>query len=136
MKELFLYSILLLLLALSPLTSSLDVKYSDQREKDRIIELPGQPPNVNFKQYSGYVTVDPKAGRSLFYWLMEASETPERKPLVLWLNGGPGCSSIAYGAWEEVGPFRVRTDGKTLSLSPYPWNKGMIIQNLDLHEYN
>nr|GEZ37980.1 serine carboxypeptidase-like 27 [Tanacetum cinerariifolium] len=88
-----------------------------QRYNDKIHSLPGQPTNVTFNQYSGYITVDKKQGRALFYWLVEASNGPaSSKPLVLWLNGGPGCSSIAYGAFEEVGPFRVGPDGKTLSL--------------------
>jgi carboxypeptidase C (cathepsin A) len=43
--------------------------------------------------------------------------------LVLWLNGGPGCSSVAYGAAEEIGPFRVGSDGKTLHSKLYAWNK-------------
>lgn len=104
-------------------------RHSIQQERDRIVKLPGQPPNVSFSQYSGYVTVDKIAGRALFYWFIEApaDKKPESKPLVLWLNGGPGCSSVAYGASEEVGPFRVRPDGKTLSLSPYAWNKGKCI---------
>ncbi|KAI7979908.1 Serine carboxypeptidase-like 27 [Camellia lanceoleosa] len=29
---------------------------------------------------------------------------------------------VAYGAAEEVGPFRIRPDGKTLYLNPYAWN--------------
>ncbi|XP_074366226.1 serine carboxypeptidase-like 27 [Apium graveolens] len=97
---------------------------SDQ-ENDRIIELPGQPTNVGFAQYSGYVTVNQKAGRALFYWLTEspAERNPESRPLVLWLNGGPGCSSVAYGAAEEIGPFHVQADGKNLYLNPYSWNK-------------
>ncbi|GKV34116.1 hypothetical protein SLEP1_g42531 [Rubroshorea leprosula] len=104
-----------------------------QQEKDRIIKLPGQPPKVNFSQYSGYVTVDKRAGRALFYWLIQVPERsrPTSKPLVLWLNGGPGCSSIAYGASEEVGPFRVRSDGKTLSLNPHAWNKEANLLFLD-----
>lgn len=117
---------LLLCLFVSPLATSADLKYPEQQERDKIIKLPGQPSNVKFSQYSGYVTVNKKPGRALFYWLVEASKKPESKPLVLWLNGGPGCSSIAYGASEEVGPFRVRPDGRTLSLSPYSWNKGML----------
>lgn len=56
------------------------------KEADKIIMLPGQP-KVDFAQYSGYVTVDHKAGRALFYYFSE-SEDPSRKPLVLWLNGG------------------------------------------------
>lgn len=91
---------------------------------DKITELPGQPKNVGFNQYSGYVTVNQQAGRALFYWLIESpvSRKPESRPLVLWLNGGPGCSSIAYGAAEEIGPFRIRPDGKTLYLNRYAWN--------------
>ncbi|XVE68942.1 hypothetical protein DITRI_Ditri09bG0110500 [Diplodiscus trichospermus] len=91
---------------------------------DKITELPGQPKNVGFNQYSGYVTVNEQAGRALFYWLIESplNRRPGTRPLVLWLNGGPGCSSVAYGAAEEIGPFRIRPDGKTLYLNPYAWN--------------
>lgn len=95
--------------------------------KDKVGYLPGQPQNVGFDQYSGYVTVNEKAGRALFYWLTEAPKDrkPESRPLVLWLNGGPGCSSVAYGAAEEIGPFRINSDGKSLYLNPYSWNKCM-----------
>lgn len=56
------------------------------KEADAILSLPGQP-QVNFSQYSGYVTVDPAAGRALFYYFAESEES-STKPLVLWLNGG------------------------------------------------
>ncbi|KAL9683578.1 hypothetical protein QQ045_015400 [Rhodiola kirilowii] len=95
----------------------------DQQRLDRVLSLPGQNFEVNFSHFSGYVTVDEAAGRNLFYWLIEAVEEPESKPLVLWLNGGPGCSSIAYGEAEEIGPFHIETDGKTLYLNPYAWNQ-------------
>ncbi|XP_043693484.1 serine carboxypeptidase-like 27 [Telopea speciosissima] len=98
-------------------------KDQDQ-ERDRITELPGQPANIQFSQYSGYVTVDKKAGRALFYWLVEApaNRLPESRPLVLWLNGGPGCSSVAYGFAEEIGPFRINSDSNTLISNLYSWN--------------
>uniref|UniRef100_A0A5B6ZE46 Carboxypeptidase n=1 Tax=Davidia involucrata TaxID=16924 RepID=A0A5B6ZE46_DAVIN len=94
------------------------------QERDRITKLPGQPTNVGFTQYSGYVTVNQQAGRALFYWLIESptSRQAESRPLLLWLNGGPGCSSVAYGAAEEIGPFHIRPDGKTLYINPYAWN--------------
>lgn len=56
------------------------------KDADKISSLPGQP-RVNFSQYSGYVKIDPKAGRALFYYFAEAERSSE-KPLVLWLNGG------------------------------------------------
>ncbi|KAF9592787.1 hypothetical protein IFM89_017357 [Coptis chinensis] len=93
------------------------------KENDRIEKLPGQPHNVDFAQYGGYVTVDEKAGRAFYYYFTEAEHSKESKPLLLWLNGGPGCSSLAYGAMQELGPFRVASDGKTLQQNPYAWNK-------------
>ncbi|KAK9283057.1 hypothetical protein L1049_011285 [Liquidambar formosana] len=91
------------------------------KEKDRIVSLPGQPP-VKFAQYGGYVTVDKSAGRALYYYFAEA-EKPKKLPLLLWLNGGPGCSSLGYGAMLELGPFRILSDGKTLFKNTYAWNK-------------
>ncbi|XP_077215005.1 serine carboxypeptidase II-2-like [Tasmannia lanceolata] len=103
--------------------SSVSSDPSAQQENDRVLKLPGLSLNVSFAHYSGYVTVNKESGRALFYWFFEAVEDPSTKPLVLWLNGGPGCSSIAYGEAEEVGPFHVKPDGKTLYLNPYSWNK-------------
>lgn len=37
---------------------------------------------------------------------------------------GPGCSSLGYGAFEELGPFRINSDGKTLYRNKYAWNEG------------
>ncbi|KAL3651665.1 hypothetical protein CASFOL_004667 [Castilleja foliolosa] len=93
------------------------------KENDQINSLPGQPKNITFNQYGGYVTVDQKVGRALYYYFAEAQNYAQASlPLVLWLNGGPGCSSL-YGAMQELGPFRVKSDGKTLFLNEYAWNK-------------
>ncbi|CAA0807557.1 Serine carboxypeptidase-like 40 [Striga hermonthica] len=99
------------------------------KEADKIKALPGQPP-VTFSQYSGHVTVDAEAGRALFYYFVEA-ENPTSKPLVLWLNGGPGCSSVGYGAFTELGPFRVNPDGKTLWHNKNSWNNVANVLFLD-----
>lgn len=96
----------------------------EDQKRDKISWLPGQPENVGFEQYSGYVTVNEHNGRALFYWLTETlmSRGPNSRPLVLWLNGGPGCSSISYGASEGIGPFHIKFDDKSLYLNPYAWN--------------
>ncbi|KAK3133553.1 hypothetical protein QOZ80_6AG0537980 [Eleusine coracana subsp. coracana] len=94
---------------------------SGSKEADRVSALPGQPPRVNFGQYAGYVTVDEGNGRELFYYFAESPYDAASKPLILWLNGGPGCSSLGYGAMEELGPFRVNPDGKTLSRNKHAW---------------
>ncbi|CBI35664.3 serine carboxypeptidase-like 45 [Vitis vinifera] len=87
---------------------------------DKILELPGQP-QVGFQQYSGYVAVDEKQQRALFYYFAEAETDPAIKPLVLWLNGGPGCSSLGVGAFSENGPFRP--SGELLVRNEYSWNR-------------
>ncbi|KAK8913841.1 Serine carboxypeptidase-like 45 [Platanthera zijinensis] len=87
---------------------------------DKISKLPGQP-NVTFEQFSGYITVDEKEKRHLFYYFVEAERDPSSKPLVLWLNGGPGCSSVGVGAFSENGPFRP--SGRVLLRNEHSWNK-------------
>ncbi|KNA24330.1 hypothetical protein SOVF_016840, partial [Spinacia oleracea] len=81
-------------------------------------------PIVGFKHYAGYVNVNVSHGRELFYWFFEAVDTPHQKPVVLWLNGGPGCSSIGYGEAEELGPFFPKKGSKpSLNLNKFSWNK-------------
>ncbi|KAL5703439.1 hypothetical protein ACHQM5_028529 [Ranunculus cassubicifolius] len=60
----------------------------------------------------------------LFYYFVEvAVDNPTSKPLLLWLNGGPGCSSLGNGAFLEHGPFGVQSNGKTLYKREHSWNK-------------
>ncbi|CAA0841930.1 Serine carboxypeptidase-like 33 [Striga hermonthica] len=91
-------------------------------ENDRVIKLPGQP-NVSVSHFSGYITVNEAHERALFYWFFEAQSHPINKPLLLWLNGGPGCSSIGYGAAVELGPLRVGKKGDALEFNKFSWNK-------------
>ncbi|XP_019167207.1 PREDICTED: serine carboxypeptidase-like 45 isoform X2 [Ipomoea nil] len=87
-----------------------------------ITSLPGQPPNITFKQYSGYIVTDAHHGRALFYYFVEAeAQNPLSLPLTLWLNGGPGCSSLGYGAFMEHGPFQPGRDGNLIK-NKYSWN--------------
>ena len=55
--------------------------------------------------------------KKLFYWYVEAVSAPSEKPLLLWLNGGPGCSSLG-GMFVENGPF-VLDSNLTVTLNPY-----------------
>lgn len=90
---------------------------------DEILSLPGIGP-VNFKQYAGYINVNKVTGRNLFYWFTESQKDPTNDPVVLWLNGGPGCSSLG-GFFEELGPFIPRPAAKgniTLEINPFSWN--------------
>ncbi|VAH17737.1 unnamed protein product [Triticum turgidum subsp. durum] len=113
-------------------TANLDAATMAAQELDRVASLPGAPSySYAFKHYSGYVTTDERLGKALFYWFFEAMEKPDEKPLVLWLNGGPGCSSVGFGQAQELGPFLVKKDVPELELNPYAWNQAANLLFLD-----
>ncbi|CAD6197732.1 unnamed protein product [Caenorhabditis auriculariae] len=94
-----------------------------------ITDLPGQPP-VNFKQYSGYYNVGAKKNHMLHYWFVESQNNPAKDPVLVWLTGGPGCSGLS-ALLTEWGPFNVNSDGASLSINPYSWNKNASILTLE-----
>ncbi|WVZ86478.1 hypothetical protein U9M48_033246 [Paspalum notatum var. saurae] len=60
---------------------------SSRPDADLVTGLPGQPA-LGFRHYAGYVNVGPGGGgKALFYWFFEAEQEPDKKPLLLWLNG-------------------------------------------------
>ncbi|VDO71668.1 unnamed protein product [Haemonchus placei] len=96
---------------------------TDKALADMITDLPGLTFNVTFRQFSGYLTSTVYPSNHLFYWFMESQNDPVNDPVVLWLNGGPGCSSLG-GLLEELGPFHNNNDnGTTLFENVYSWNK-------------
>ncbi|XP_061350301.1 serine carboxypeptidase-like 20 isoform X2 [Gastrolobium bilobum] len=82
-----------------------------------------------------YVTVDESHGRDLYYYFVVSEGKPSQDPVVLWLNGGPGCSSLDGFVYEH-GPFnfeKPKTKGTLprLQLNPYSWSKVSNIIYLD-----
>ena len=49
--------------------------------------------DFNFAFYSGYLDVT-GSSKKLHYIFTESQNDPDTDPLVLWFNGGPGCSSL------------------------------------------
>jgi len=96
------------------------VSFNAAPTEDLITDLPGLSWKPSFKQYSGYL--DTARTRHLHYWFVESSSNPKTDPVVLWMNGGPGCSSLD-GMLTEHGPFRIQDDGKTLLPNPFAWNQ-------------
>ncbi|KAI0756437.1 alpha/beta-hydrolase [Daedaleopsis nitida] len=70
------------------------------------------------KQYSGYLDISDS--HHLFFWFFEARKDPETAPLMMWLNGGPGCSSTT-GLLFENGPCTI-VDSNTTAPNPHSWN--------------
>lgn len=70
------------------------------------------------------MSISSKQGSALYYayWEAAAAEggVTDSTPILLWLQGGPGCAST-FGALYELGPTLVGTDGQ-LQQNEYPWN--------------
>ncbi|KAH8094750.1 Alpha/Beta hydrolase protein [Cristinia sonorae] len=71
------------------------------------------------KQHSGYLDISD--GKHLFFWFFESRTSPKSAPVTLWLNGGPGCSSMA-GLLFENGPCQIADDGKNVTYNKHSWN--------------
>ncbi|KAF2396421.1 putative carboxypeptidase CpyA/Prc1 [Trichodelitschia bisporula] len=112
-----------------------------QGEKER--EIDGKLSNYNLrtktvdpsvlnvdtvKQYSGYLD-DEDEDKHLFYWFFESRNDPKNDPVLLWLNGGPGCSSLT-GLFMELGPSSINKNGK-VKYNPASWNANASVIFLD-----
>ncbi|CAG8576989.1 7165_t:CDS:2 [Ambispora leptoticha] len=80
------------------------------------------------KQYSGYL--DASSNKHFFFWIFESRNNPKTDPITLWLNGGPGCSSLT-GLFFELGPCTVNDDGSDTFINPYSWNSNSTVIFLD-----
>ncbi|KAK4596821.1 hypothetical protein RGQ29_014734 [Quercus rubra] len=87
-------------------------------------------PNEALPTKSGYLPVNPTTGSAIFYTFYEAQEpisTLSQTPLLIWLQGGPGCSSMT-GNFFELGPWRVnfhkaKSDPLVLEPNSGSWNR-------------
>jgi carboxypeptidase C (cathepsin A) len=74
-----------------------------------------------FDMYSGYVPID-GTSKMIHYLFVTSQNDPVNDPLVIWFNGGPGCSSMLAFA-QEHGPFLQSNINETFTENKYSWNK-------------
>ncbi|KAI8711514.1 hypothetical protein NCS52_01415200 [Fusarium sp. LHS14.1] len=59
--------------------------------------------------------------RDMFFWYFESRADPETAPLIIWLNGGPGASSLLGAFHELVGPCTANDDGQGTIRNEFSW---------------
>lgn len=74
------------------------------------------------ERLSGYFTLNRTYDAHMFFFYFEAREDPQNAPIVLWMTGGPGCSS-ELAIFYENGPWNIRSD-LTLEETEYGWDRG------------
>lgn len=94
----------------------------------------------NVKSYAGYVHLPPNALADVdvdqpypintFFWFFESRKDPHNAPLSIWMNGGPGSSSM-IGLLQENGPCRVNPDSNSTELNPWSWNNEVNMLYID-----
>jgi carboxypeptidase C (cathepsin A) len=69
---------------------------------------------------------------ALFFWLFDPTEPTDDDSLVIWLNGGPGCTSMAGNLVENgpittpqfpAGTFHASSYNPTFASNEYAWTK-------------
>lgn len=99
-------------------------------EEHKVTKLPGFNGALPSTHYSGYIPTGNLSGQKgqLHYWLIESTNDPVNDPIVLWLNGGPGSSSL-IGLLTENGQIVTNDDSLTnpidgvpqVFVNPYAW---------------
>lgn len=98
-------------------------------EKARDLSLVGPLSGANVKSYSGYLTVNETYNSNLFFWFFPAQTKPETAPVLLWLQGGPGGTSM-FGLFVENGPYVV-SENMTLSARKFSWTSKYSVLYID-----
>lgn len=96
--------------------------FTKRKQTDAVCKTLGE------SHWAGHVDVT--KDRRLFYWFFNSRNDPAHDPIIIWLNGGPGSSSM-FGLFNEVGPCQLNMDAKTTRANPHAWNDNASILFLD-----
>ncbi|XP_056844799.1 serine carboxypeptidase-like 10 isoform X6 [Raphanus sativus] len=109
---------------------------SHQVDSGSIVKfLPGFEGPLPFELETGYIGIGEEEDIQLFYYFIQSEKNPKEDPLLIWLNGGPGCSSLG-GLLFENGPLAFKFEvynGNLASLisTSYSWTQVANIIFLD-----
>eukprot|EP00878_Enallax_costatus_P000305 GHUV01000378.1.p1 GENE.GHUV01000378.1~~GHUV01000378.1.p1 ORF type:complete len:521 (+),score=122.91 GHUV01000378.1:129-1565(+) len=73
------------------------------------------------ERVAGYFKLNRTYDAHMFYFYYESRNKGPNDPVILWMTGGPGCSS-EIAIFYENGPYTL-THNMTLADNPYGWDK-------------
>ena len=78
---------------------------------------------LGLQGYAGEVVVNTTTGSSLFYWMFQSltgNINSDRRPLIFWFQGGPGCSGELGMLGERISPIYI-DDSAQPHYNPGTW---------------
>ena len=93
----------------------------DTEEADAADDNPDTPPNNDDPLIDENTTIEYDDSEKLYFVLAESRSDPATDPLIIWLQGGPGCSSM-LGLFTENGPYNFSFDPEHIK-DPYIFEK-------------
>jgi carboxypeptidase C (cathepsin A) len=68
--------------------------------------VPGWTEKSGQEMHAGFLTIDSATASNTYFSFAKALNGDENAPVLLWLQGGPGASSL-FGMFTEIGSFNV-----------------------------
>ncbi|XP_022189329.2 venom serine carboxypeptidase [Nilaparvata lugens] len=100
-------------------------KLEEGRRKAAVPPFSGQ-----VKSYAGFITVNKTFQSNLFFWFFESESKDTESPLLVWLQGGPGASSM-FAVFTENGPYVVDVGKQKVSLRKTYWSQHFNVIYID-----
>ncbi|XP_043288593.1 venom serine carboxypeptidase-like [Venturia canescens] len=106
------------------LTPLLEAGQAETAREEAKVDHPGM---LGVESYAGYFTVNPLSNSNLFFWYFPAKDDAANAPVVLFLEGGPGVTSL-FSLFFQNGPLSIGSETGSLKLRAESWtNKHNVI---------
>lgn len=85
---------------LSPLINAGKIEEARAKAKVHLDQWP------DLESYAGFLNVNQEYNSNLYFWFFPSQSDPGKDPVILWLQGGPGATSL-FGLFKENGPIKA-----------------------------
>ncbi|XP_065897203.1 probable serine carboxypeptidase CPVL [Dysidea avara] len=105
------------------------IKKKDYRKARDLSEVKGIHSSLHYSSHAGFFTVNETTNSNMYFWFFPAKNGDKNAPLLLWLQGGPGDSSL-FALFNENGPIMIDKNGN-VQPRPVNWNEDYSIMYID-----
>jgi len=111
----------------------LGIAFSLENDTPLLGDTDGPWSYFGYTGYSGEVVINSLTGSSYFYWLFQAIKgniLTDKLPLILWFEGGPGCTGEIGIFYDNIGPFLINNQTQPVN-NPLTWTNNFHVMIID-----